>query len=131
MASKNIYVFGNPLLEQDSLAIKIAERFQKENALKKWNFVYLDGVEEITEENIIILDVAKGITEVKIIRDLDKLYSDKIYTMHDADIAMFLKLKKKIGLIKEIKIIAVPFDMNEEMAYREVKKMLSFLPISP
>ncbi len=126
MASKNIYVFGNPLLEEDSLALKVAEKLKSEIS---FNIIYLDGTEEIEEINPIILDVAKGIKDVSVIEDVEKLYAGKFYTMHDADLALFLKLKKKIGLINGIKIIAIPFDMDVEKAYEEVKKMLGSLPI--
>src|SRR3989344_1437558 len=124
MPSKNIYVFGNPLLEEDSLAIKLAERLQKEKAFGRLNFVYLDGTEEIYEENMILLDVAKNIKGIQIITNLDQLYAGKFYTMHDADIALFLKLMQKIGKIQGIKIIAIPFDMNEKVAYTGLKKIL-------
>lgn len=125
MVSKNIYIFGNPLLEEDSLAIKLAEKLQKENLFPNLNFIYIDGAEEINESNLLILDVAKNIKEIQIITNLDQLYSDKFYTMHDADIALFLKLMQKLNKIKEIKIIAIPFDMNGEKAYEGVKKRLS------
>ena len=117
-------MFGNPLIEEDSLALRLAEKLEKEKAFRDINFIYLDGTEEICEEKMIMIDVAKGIEEIQIITDLEKLYADKIYTMHDADIALFLKLMQKVGKIHEIKIIAVPFDMDEEIAYRGVKKVL-------
>jgi len=123
----NIYVFGNPLLEEDSLAIKLAEKLQREKAFRRFNFVYLDGAEEICEENMIILDVAKNIKDIQIITNLDQLYAGKFYTMHDADIALFLKLMQKIGKIRGIKIIAVPFDMNEKKAYTGLKKILEVI----
>lgn len=126
MASKNLYVFGNPLLEEDSLALKVAEKLKSEVPFK---IVYLDGIEEINEPNPLILDVAKGIGEIQIIEDVEKLYAGSFYTMHDADLAFFLKLRKKIGLLKEIKIIAIPFDMDESRAFMGVKKILNSILI--
>ena len=124
MAFKNLYVFGNPFLEEDSLALKIAEKLKNEIP---FNIIYLDGTEEINDVNPIILDVAKNIKDIQIITNLNQLYAGKFYTMHDADLALFLKLKKKIGLINEIKIIAIPFDMNEKKACEGVKKILEII----
>lgn len=128
MAS-NLYIFGNPLLEEDSLAIKLAEKLQKEKLFPDMNFIYLDGTEEINESNLLMLDVAKNIKDIRIITNLDKLYSDKFYTMHDADISLFLKLMQKVGKIRDVKIIAVPFDMDEKKAYEGLKKILGTISI--
>ncbi len=117
-----IYVFGNPILNEDTLAIKTAKRLEK--AFPKIRFIYQDPNEELRERELIALDVAKGINKVEIIEDLNKLELNKNISLHDFDLAFSLKLMQKVGLIKKVKIIAIPIDYNEEKALKEVKNYL-------
>ena len=117
-----IYVFGNSLLKQDSLALSTAKRLEKE--FPKIKFVYLDPNEEIKEKNLLILDVASGIKKVSLIKSLNQLDLGKKISPHDFDLAFSLKLMKKVGLIKKIEIMAIPIGYNQKKAYEEVKKYL-------
>ncbi len=118
MASNKIYVFGNPIVAEDSLAIKVAKILEKET--KDIQFVCVDPNEEIKGEDITIMDVAQGIKKVSIITDLNKLDAGKKVSLHDFDIAFSLKLMKKIGLIKSVKIIAIPLKYPLKKACKEV-----------
>lgn len=114
-----IYVFGNPLVKEDNLALSVAERLEKD--FLDVEFVHQDPNEEIKEDNLIILDVAEGIDKVMIIDDINKLDVGKRVSLHDFDIAFSLKLMKKIGLVKKIKIIAIPVNYDIEKACQGVK----------
>ena len=113
-----IYVFGNPMVEGDSLALKVAKKLEKD--VKNIDFMYADPNEEIKEENVVILDVAEGIEKVSVIEDLEKLDVGKKVSLHDFDVAFSLKLMKKVGLIKKISIIAIPMKYNLNKACKEV-----------
>ncbi|MEM5832089.1 MAG: hypothetical protein QXW01_01600 [Candidatus Aenigmatarchaeota archaeon] len=113
-----IYVFGNPLVKKDSLAVKLSKKLKK--VFPQIDFVEFDVVEDLKEENLVIMDVAEGIEKVEIIEDLDLLENRKIYSLHDYDLSYELKLLKKIGKIKNVKIIAIPFNLNEEEALKQV-----------
>ena len=117
---KKIYVFGNPIVPEDSLAVDIARELEKE--LKDIEFVYIDPNEEIHEKDVVILDVARGIKEVSLIKDLDQLETGKKVSLHDFDIAFSLKLMKKIGLVENITIIAIPMNYNLKKACEETKR---------
>lgn len=120
-----IYVFGNPLLEKDNLALKIARRLEK--IFPEITFEEFDVVEDLQEENLIIMDVAKGINKVELIENLELLENRKIYSLHDYDLSYELKLLKKIGKIKDVKIIAVPFDMDEDEAFEQAKTQIHLI----
>jgi len=118
-----ILVFGNPLSEKDNLALKLLPKLKKK--FPNIEFKEIDPSEslesEIEQEKLFALDVVHGINKIKIIKDIEQLKTNKIYTMHDFDLALNLKLLKKVGKLKEIEIIGVPVKMNE----REVIKKIS------
>ncbi|MEM5843341.1 MAG: hypothetical protein QXL97_01335, partial [Candidatus Aenigmatarchaeota archaeon] len=95
-----IYVFGNPLVKKDSLAVKLSKKLKK--VFPQIDFEEFDVVEDLKEENLVIMDVAEGIEKVEIIEDLDLLENRKIYSLHDYDLSYELKLLKKIGKIKNV-----------------------------
>ena len=112
-----IYVFGNPIVAEDSLAVDVAKKLEKE--LKDIEFIYIDPNEEINDKEIVILDVACGIKKVSLLNDLDQLELGKKVSLHDFDTTFSLKLMKKIGLIKKVTIIAIPINYNRKKAYEE------------
>ena len=121
-----IYVFGNTLLKKDSLAVELSKKLKK--YFPKIDFAHLDPNEEIKEKEIIILDVADGIKKVSIIKNINQLKQEKRFSLHDFDVGFSLKLMEKIGLIKKIKIIAIPINYNKKKAYEEVKREIKKLP---
>lgn len=116
-----ILVFGNPLMENDSIALKVAKKLGN-----KFEFKFLDAAENIESEgkNLIILDCAEGIEKVCVIENLANLSSNSIYSMHDFDLALTLKLLKKIGKIESVKIVAIPKSYGLEKAAKETEKLL-------
>jgi len=119
---RKIYVFGNPLLEEDSLALKIAKKLEK--GFPSLSFIHHDPNEEIKEKDLVVLDVALGIKQVTLITNLDQFETEQKVSLHDYDVAFSLKLMKKIGLIKTVKIIAIPMNYSEKKAYEEVKEQI-------
>ena len=123
---KKIYVLGNPILEEDSIAIKIANMLKKE--MKGCTFIYYDPAEPLPPEPI-FLDVSPDVKKVELIEDVERLQEPKAYTLHDFDLAFLLKIMKEIGKIKKIKIIVVPSVDESKLKnmVKEVKKMLESL----
>ncbi len=123
--NKTIFVFGNELLEKDSLIIRILPKLKKK--FPEIDFVHIDPNEDLTElgENPIIIDVAEGIETPIILNDVNELITNQIHTMHDFDIAQNLKLMKKVGLIESIRIYAIPFNYTERKALNWLVKTLS------
>ncbi len=121
-----LLVFGNPLVEKDNLVLKLISKLREK--FPKIEFKEFDPTENLEKEiengKLFILDVAEGIDEVKLIKDIGKLELIKSCSIHDFDLAYNLKLLKKIGKLKEVEIIGVPRDMGEKEAFREVCNIL-------
>jgi len=118
---KTIYIFGNPLLEEDSLPIKLVPELRKK--FPEIKFVVQDPNENLKPEDgkLFIIDTVLGINKVEIIDNLDRIQSDKIYSAHDFDLGFNLKLLAKIGELKKVAIFGVPV----KIAGKEALKQLS------
>lgn len=119
-----ILVFGNILVEQDSLPLKLLPKLRKK--FPKIEFKELDAIEELENEgrDLIILDCAKGVKKVEIIDNLDKIETTKPYSMHDFDLGLTLKLLRKMRKIDSVKIIAIPICYEKRKALKEIKQIL-------
>ncbi len=117
-----IYCFGNEFLEYDSLAKVIADEIK----IKDIEFIKCNSPEDIflEEEKIIILDVVEEIKEVVLIDDIDQLKDNQITSLHDFDLSFFLKLKKELGEIKEVKIIGIPMKGDKEKIKSSIIKLI-------
>jgi Ni,Fe-hydrogenase maturation factor len=111
-----ILVFGNPLVKEDSLALKLLPKLKE--TLPQHEFIEADSTESLEQygPNLNIIDVVHDIKEPVIITDINKLSKSKVYSMHDFDLAHNLKLLMQAGKIKGVKILGLPWDMNEEKA---------------
>lgn len=110
-----IYVLGNPLVEGDSLAIKLVPLLEKE--FPQIEFIVVDPNENFPPKNetdLIIIDVVEGIEQPKIfgLNDLKELRKSPA-SPHDYDLRMHLLLLKKIKKIKSVKIIGLPFNLKK------------------
>ena len=120
---KKVFVFGNPLVEKDSLALKVAEKLKER--VKSIEFEAVGSLDDVKKrEKLYIMDVAFGIEKVQIIEDLEKLHTKQPVSGHDFDLALELKVLKKIGKIGRVKIIAIPLSHEFEKAVEEVRKLL-------
>ena len=119
-------VFGNPLVEKDNLALKLIPKLQKH--FPNIEFKEFDPTEnlesEIENKTLFVLDVAERIDKVVVLEDINKLETIGKYSMHDFDLAYNLKLLKKIGKLKNVKIIAVPMNMDEDEALDQIQLIL-------
>ena len=129
-----IFIYGNETLELDNLAVRIGHRLMKDSELKKrLKFCFSNEPDIILKtktKKILILDVAKGIEDIQIItnRELDVLVTKKIYSLHDLNLGVFIKILNSTGELKgkELMIIAVPYDWHNrfETAFEKVKDIL-------
>jgi hypothetical protein len=123
-----VSVFGNPDLKEDSLVVRLVPKLKKK--LPGVEFKVEDPVEGLRppEDGLwVILDVAKGIEGVRVVNDLDKLIDERRVSLHDYDLGMELKLLKKLGKIKELRLIMVAMGMKEDKALRLVGQKLKQL----
>lgn len=120
---KKVLVFGNPLLDRDSLALKVAERLRgKVNGIE---FEFAESLARPKErQDFYIMDAAVGIKEAIIIEGLDGLESKQPVSGHDFDLAMELKVLKKLGMLGKVRMVAVPADCSLERAAKDAELLL-------
>jgi Ni,Fe-hydrogenase maturation factor len=121
---KTIHIFGNPMLDFDNLPIRLAPKLRK--LFPEIDFVVTDPSENIEpiDGELTIIDTVEGAKKVTVIDDLEKLETQKIYSLHDFDLAFNLKLLQKIGKLKSIKIFGVPMEGDEEEILEQLAQLI-------
>jgi Ni,Fe-hydrogenase maturation factor len=129
MKKKIIYIFGNPLLDFDNLPLKLAPRLAK--IFPEIDFVIADPNENLRPVNkkLTIIDTIEGIKNIVVIDDIDILETNKLYSLHDFDLAFNLKLLEKIGHLEKVRIIGVPIGGNEEETLEQLTDAVFNFPL--
>jgi Ni,Fe-hydrogenase maturation factor len=119
-----IYVFGNSLVKEDSLPIRLMPLLKKE--FKNIVFVEFEPTEDFPKEKeLVILDTVINAKEVCLISDIDKIISEKAVSLHDFDLGYNLKLMKKFGMIDNVKIIGLPPKIKKRDAIEGIRKIIT------
>ena len=126
---QKILVFGNILVEEDRIPLKILPKLRK--IFPEIDFIESDPTENLENygENLRIIDTALEINQIKTLKitsekDFEKLKTEKICSMHDFDLGYNLKLLKKMRLVDEIEIICLPMNITEEEALAQLQSIL-------
>ncbi len=113
---------GNPLIPGDALAFEIADRLQEEGfAVRR----ITDPLQLLSYDlaTSVLLDVAYGIDEPVLLQDVDRLRLSRMVSLHDFDVAYFLKLLRELGALHKLRIIAVPPSWRPEDALPAVREL--------
>jgi len=118
--NKTIHIFGNPLLDFDNLPLKLAPKLEK--LFPDIDFIITDPNENLKPVNkeLIIIDTVEDIKKVILIDDIAKLETQKLYSLHDFDLAFNLKLLQKIGELKRVMILGVPMEGDEKKILKQI-----------
>lgn len=105
-----IYIFGNPLIKEDSLPLRLLPDLKKH--FPKIDFIITDPNENFPpdgEKDLLILDTVLGIKQPMILdlNDFQKLGKTPV-SPHDYDLLFHLLLLKKRKKLKQLKIIGIP-----------------------
>lgn len=120
---KTVYVFGNPLVKEDSMPLKLINKLKGE--FPSLQFKEFDTVEDVElEKEMNIIDTVKGIKKVGLIENIDKIMTEKIYSTHDFDLGYNLKLFKKMKMIDKVRIFGIPSKIKEKEAFEQLKKLI-------
>jgi len=123
-----IYVFGNPLVKEDSFPLRLL--IDLENSFRQIKFVVADPNENFPpdgERNLIILDTVIGIKKPMLLNlnDFDSKKNTPV-SPHDYDLLFHLLILKKLNKIMGVKIIGIPPDFKKE-DLDSVSKIISTL----
>jgi hypothetical protein len=113
--------------EKDNLVVGLMAELRQR--LVDVDFEVADPTEDLEPagDPWIILDVGMGIDRVMVVDDLQQLERVPGQSVHDFDVYLELRLKEKIGRLPDIRIVIVPFDMDQGQALNEIELALSEL----
>ena len=124
-----VLCFGNEFVEMDKLPIVLYKELK--DKIPDVEFILCESLNEILDysnhERVFILDTVKGIQDVSIIYNIELLKERKIYTPHDFDLSLYLKLINRMKKIKNLRIIGIPVGYDKEKAKEKIKKLLNKL----
>ncbi|MFH0970469.1 MAG: hypothetical protein V1776_03350 [Candidatus Diapherotrites archaeon] len=122
--SYNIYVLGNPFIEEDSIPIRLIPKL--ESAFPFIQFIEIDPAENFPEEkHLFIIDTIRNATNVVVWEDIESIQTSPNYSLHDFDLGMALKLMKKLGKIERVTIFGTPSNGDEEEILSELRNAIS------
>jgi Ni,Fe-hydrogenase maturation factor len=124
-----IYVFGNEDVVSDRIPKVILENIKKDLG-GTVNFQFVKPNEEFLvdqEEHVVILDSVKGLEAPALLTEADvtKLELSPRVSVHDYDLSFQLKYLKKLGKIKKVSIIGIPY--GKEVAYSPIQLIVKKL----
>lgn len=122
-----VYVFGNPDIEEDRMAILAGEKLKERLPEVEFKFMGIDDEISFSEGNPIIMDVVAGIEEVEIFENIDEVILPPRVSAHDFDLGFQLKYLRKIGKISGALIIGIPMkkDVDYERIYSILRKLVA------
>jgi Ni,Fe-hydrogenase maturation factor len=120
-----VLVFGNPLLKQDSMPLKLLASLRKR--FPEIEFKEFDPNDDLESEGktLNIIDTVEGIDKVTLITDIDSIHLQKIYSMHDFDLGYSLKLLKKLKYLDSVRIYGIPMKISKKAALEQLAPLIS------
>ncbi len=122
-----VLVFGNPVLAIDSMPLLLMPDLRK--MFPNIEFKDFDPNDNLEEEgrSLNIIDTVQGIGKVTLLTedDIMRLEVQRIYSMHDFDLAHSLKLLRKLHAIDRVRIFGVPMRISRADALLQLSAMIS------
>jgi len=123
-----IYIFGNQDLKIDNLTFEVASKLKL--TLPKLEIIAIKPNEDLPfdgNEEVIIMDTVIGIEKTMVFdhKHIDKIKNSPRFSVHDFDLGFQLKYLKKLGKIKEFKIIGLP--MGKDLQINEIIHVINSL----
>lgn len=122
--NSKILVFGNPIVERDSLPLKMIPDLRKK--FPEITFKEFDPNENLEKEgrDLNIIDTVEGIDRVVLITDIDSIATSRVYSMHDFDLGHSLKILKKLDYIDSVRIFGVPVKIRRKEAVSQLSDLI-------
>lgn len=110
-----VLVFGNEQYAPDSLPVKILPELRK--TMPDVEFIWADPNEEWPDlAEMTVIDTGINLTRPTEFDSLDEFVDAPRLSMHDFDALTQLRLLKKIGRIKKVRILALPPEISHAEA---------------
>lgn len=121
--SMKIYVFGNPLVPEDSVPLQILPELKKK--FPTIEFVVTDPNEDFPpddEKDLVIIDTVMGIKKPMIL-DLDSFERKKNTPVspHDYDLLFHLLILKKLKRLNKVIIVGIPNKIESSLIFQRNK----------
>ena len=113
-----ILTFGDEFHKENNPAIKLSEELEIEDFDSMRCYDPGDIFKFQNYEKIYIVEIVKDIERAEVIKDIETLKKQRVYSMHDVNIDFFVKSLKQLGQLKELVIIGIPLECDIE----EIKK---------
>ncbi|MGC9605477.1 MAG: hypothetical protein ABSF56_01840 [Minisyncoccia bacterium] len=121
--TKRVFVFGNEVLDKDSLPLKILPELRR--ALPGVAFEAKDPNEEWdSPEELTVIDTVIGPKEAVVFDDLGSFTAAPRFSLHDFDALANLRYLQKLEKIKRVTVIGIPPDLSERSAIEAIKKAI-------
>ncbi|RME53850.1 hypothetical protein D6783_00570 [Candidatus Woesearchaeota archaeon] len=122
---RELFVFGNEWVERDSGAYCVVKELEKRGVL----CTHVKDPQELLPrlergDRVVILDVAEGVEEPVVVERLDLLETGRVSSLHDFDLAFFLKLLKEVGVVKEEQVTIVAVPVSGRVAVNDIVALL-------
>ncbi|OGK16928.1 hypothetical protein A2774_00325 [Candidatus Roizmanbacteria bacterium RIFCSPHIGHO2_01_FULL_39_12c] len=112
-----IYVFGNSMVKEDNLGIKIIPELKK--FYPEISFEIVDPNENFppeNEKNLTVIDTVEGLKKPKLFTLADlREFQKTPNSPHDYDLGMHLLLLKKLKKIDTVNIIGAPSGIDRKL----------------
>ena len=122
---KTILCFGS-YSEGDTLAFEIYDSLK--GCVDGKNLVKCKSPFEVAEhlekEDVIILDVVKGIEKIRIFDSVEEFKKTQTVTIHDLDLGFFIKLLENMK-DSSFRIIGIPFGKKIGEVLEDVRNLIS------
>ncbi len=123
---KTILCFGS-YSEGDTLAFEIYDSLK--GCVDGKNLVKCKSPFELAEhlekEDVIILDVVKGIEKIRIFDSVEEFKKTQTVTVHDLDLGFFIKLLETYMKDSSFRIIGIPFGKKIGEVLEDVRNLIS------
>ena len=103
-----IWLLGNPDLENDSLPFKFETQLAKKFPNVQFKKVDHLPLDEELPNPLIMIDTVQGIKQISVFNDLNQFSPAPRLTTHDFDVFSELKLLEKIKKLPRLIIIGLP-----------------------
>ena len=127
MNEKTILCFGSET-EGDTLALDICDslkgKIPGKNLVKCKNPFEL--AEYLEKEDVVILDVVKGIKKPMVFDSVDEFKKTQTVTVHDLDLGFFINILENMK-DSSFKIIGVPFGKKIGEVLEDVRNLISLI----